>query len=53
MACRTDWDGLEHVTWCEIGISEDEAYHDGDWYCRFNQRTINKRLSDEKKNVTN
>lgn len=47
MACKSFWNGIEEESYCQIGILEDEAYHDGVWYCRFNQRTIEKRLRDK------
>ena len=47
IACKSYFDGVENICYCEIGISEDEAYHDGKWYCKFNQQTINKRLRDK------
>lgn len=46
-ACRTYFNGNETESYCRIGILEDEACHDGEWYCRFNLRTIEKRLSDK------
>lgn len=46
IACKSFWNGIENETYCEIGVSEDESYHDGEWYCRFNQKTIEKRLRD-------
>ena len=47
IACKSFWNGIENETYCEIGVSEDESYHDGEWYCRFNQKTIEKRLRDK------
>ena len=32
-ACKSYFDGLENVPYCDIGVSEDEAYHDGDCVC--------------------
>ena len=46
-AVESYWNGNEEETYCAIGVSEDEACHDGEWYCRFNQRTIEKRLRDK------
>ena len=43
-ACKSYFDGLENIPYCDIGVSEDEAYHDGDWYCNYNRKTIEKRL---------
>lgn len=46
LACQSYWSGIEEVTYCAIGVSEDEAYHEetGDWYCRYNKKTIEKIL---------
>lgn len=40
LACQSYWSGIEEVTYCAIGVSEDEAYHEetGDWYCRYNKK---------------
>ena len=46
VACKSYFDGVEEQVYCEIGISEDEAYHDGDWYCSYNQKSINKKLNE-------
>lgn len=48
-ACKSYFDGLENVPYCDIGVSEDEAYHDGDWYCNYNRQTIEKRLREKGK----
>ena len=48
-ACKSYFDGLENVPYCDIGVSEDEAYHDGDWYCNYNRKTIEKRLREKGK----
>lgn len=45
-AMHTFFDGVETVGYCYIGISEEEAEHDWDWYCRFNRKTIEKRIRD-------
>ena len=47
IACKTYFNGLEVVAYCEVGISEEEACHDDRWYCNLNQQTINKRLRDK------
>ena len=44
IAYKSFFDGIEERAYCEIGISEDEAYHDGKWHCRYNQKTIGKKL---------
>lgn len=49
VACKSYFDGIEEQSYCEIGISEDEAYHDGDWYCLNDQKTINEKLSEVKR----
>lgn len=46
IACESYFDGNEDICYCKIGITEDEAYHDGEWYCNLNQQSINKRLQD-------
>lgn len=48
IACKSYFDGVEEQSYCEIGISEDEAYHDGDWYCLYDHKTINEKLSEAK-----
>ncbi|MBQ0113072.1 MAG: hypothetical protein KBT03_08080 [Bacteroidales bacterium] len=47
-ACDSYFNGLEVVSYCKIGMSEDETYNsDKDSYgCRFNRKTIEKRLRD-------
>ena len=45
-ALHTFFDGVETVGYCYIGVPEEEAEHDGDWYCRFNRKTIEKRIRD-------
>ena len=47
IACGSYFDGIEEVAYCKIGITEDEAYHDGKWYCNLNRQTIRKRLQDK------
>ena len=49
VACKSYFDGIEEQSYCEIGISEDEAYYDGDWYCLNAQKTINEKLSEVKR----
>ena len=47
IACCSYFDGIEEVAYCKIEITEDEAYHDGEWYCNLNRQTIKKRLQDK------
>ena len=49
MACKSFFDGVEEYSYCGIGISDDEAYHEGRWYCRLNQKTITERLKEKYK----
>lgn len=48
-ACQSYWSGIEEVAYCTIGVSEDETYHEstGDRHCKYNKKTIEKRLKRE------
>lgn len=45
-ACKSYFDGNETVSYCCIGVTEEQAYHDGEWYCKYNERHIQKRLKE-------
>lgn len=42
------FDGVETVTDCKCGVSEDKAYNSNTdtWGCRLSEKTINKRIEE-------
>ena len=38
------FDGDEVIGYCKLGVCEENAYHDGYWYCNKTKEQIDKKL---------
>lgn len=47
-AVAESFDGVELVSYCKLGTSEDKAYHENTdtWSCKRSQKAVEKRLKE-------